>query len=165
MPVEIERKFLVRGDAWRSAATGSQKLRDGLLARFGDGKVRVRIADDGAWLTVKGPRIGLRRSEFEYEIAYPEAEQMLHTLCDGPIIEKTRYLVPHDGLIWEVDVHEGALDGLVLAEIELEHEDQTFTVPEWVEREVTGNVRYKKANLFRFHAAAPPLPRKRLSLG
>ncbi|WP_371826915.1 CYTH domain-containing protein [Microvirga sp. VF16] len=127
MPVEIERKFLVRSNTWRSAATGSLKLLDGLLARFGDGKVRVRIADDRAWLTAKGPRRGLSRSEFEYEIAYAEAEAMLHTLCDGPLIEKTRYLVPHDGLIWEVDVHEGALQSLTLAEIELEYEDQAFT--------------------------------------
>jgi adenylate cyclase len=79
---------------------------------------------------------------------------MLRTLCDGPIIEKTRYLVPHDGLIWEVDVHEGALQGLVLAEIELEHEDLAFTLPEWIGREVTGDPRYKKANLHQLYAAA-----------
>jgi CYTH domain-containing protein len=152
MPVEIERKFLVQSEAWREAVTGSQRLRDGILARFGDGKVRVRIADDQAWLTVKGPRTGLRRSEFEYEIARTEAEEMLHTLCDGPILEKTRYFVPCGEFTWEVDIYHGALAGLTLTEIELEHEDQAFTVPAWVGREVTYNPRYRKANLLRFHA-------------
>jgi adenylate cyclase len=109
MPTGIERKFLVIGDAWRNAVTGSQRLRDGMVARFGDGKVRVRIADDQAWLTVKGPRTGLRRSEFEYEIACSEAEEMLHTLCDEPVLEKTRYLIPHHGFPWEIDVYAGAL--------------------------------------------------------
>jgi CYTH domain-containing protein len=152
MPIEIERKSLVLSDAWRNVATGKQKLRDGLLARFGDGKVRVRIADDQAWLTVKGARTGLCRSEFEYGIAGSEAEEMLRTLCDGPILEKTRYLIPHDGFTWEVDVHEGALAGLILAEIEQDHADQAFTLPEWVGWEVTGDPRYKKANLFKLHA-------------
>ena len=153
MPVEIERKFLVRSDEWRKLATGSQRLRDGILARFGDGKVRVRIADDRAWLTVKGPRTGLRRLEFEYEIARPDAKEMLRTLGNGPVLEKTRYFVPYGEFTWEVDVHEGALEGLILTEIELEHEDQAFTVPAWVGREVTGDPRYKKANLFNLHAS------------
>jgi CYTH domain-containing protein len=130
MPIEIERKSLVLSDAWRNVATGSQRLRDELLARFGDGKVRVRIADDQAWLTVKGSRTGLCRSEFEYGNAGSEAEEMLRTLCDGPILEKTRYLIPHDGFTWEVDVHEGVLAGLILAEIELDHADQAFTLPD-----------------------------------
>jgi adenylate cyclase len=113
----------------------------------------VRIAEDRAWLMVKGPRSGLCRGEFEYEIPYAEAEEMLQTLCGGPVIEKTRYLVPHDGLIWEVDVYEGPLQGLILAEVELKHAAQVFTRPEWVGREVTGDSRYKKANLFTLHAA------------
>jgi CYTH domain-containing protein len=152
MPVEIERKFLVLSDEWRKLATRSQRLRDGILARFGDGKVRVRIADDQAWLTVKGPRTGLRRSEFEYEIAHSEAEEMLRTLCGGPVLEKTRHLVPCGEFTWEVDVYEQALAGLILTEIELEHEDQAFTVPAWVGREVTHDPRYRKANLLKLHA-------------
>jgi len=98
-----------------------------------------------------GPRIGLRRAEFEYEIAASDAEAMLGTLCDGPLVEKTRYLVPHDGLTWQVDVHEGALAGVVLAEIEQEHEDQFLKLPPWV-GEVTGDLRFKNANLFKLHA-------------
>lgn len=164
MPIEIERKFLVLSDEWRKAATGSQRLRDGMLARFGDGKVRVRIADDQAWLTVKGPRIGLRRPEFEYEIASSEAEEMLRTLCSEPLIEKTRYSVPYDGFMWEVDVYEGALEGLILTEIELEHEDQAFTMPEWVGPEVTNDPGYKMANLYEFHADPQSLSGKRAAL-
>jgi len=152
MALEIERKFLVISDDWRAAAVGCQRLRDGLLARFGDGKVRVRVTDDRAWITVKGPRTGLSRAEFEYEIAHAEAEEMLQAFCDGPLIEKTRYFVPDDGLMWEVDVHEGVLQGLILAEIELEREDQTFRLPGWVGREVTGDPHYRKANLFTWHA-------------
>jgi adenylate cyclase len=165
MPVEIERKFLVLSDAWREGAAGSQRLRDGILARFGDGKVRVRIADDQAWLTVKGPRIGLRRSEFEYDIDRSEAEEMLHTLCDGPVLEKTRYFVPCGEFTWEVDVYEGALAGLILTEIELEHEDQAFTVPAWVGREVTHDPRYRKANLLTLHANPQTPWGKKTSLG
>jgi adenylate cyclase len=147
MPIEIERKFLVISDGWRGAAVGSQRIRDGILARFGEGKVCVRITDDRAWFTVKGPRKGLCRAEFEYEIPCSEAEDMLSGLCTGPLIEKTRHFVPHDGLTWEVDVYEGVLAGLVLAEIELEREDQAFTMPDWVGCEVTGNPLYNKSNL------------------
>ncbi|SDB21405.1 CYTH domain-containing protein [Belnapia rosea] len=112
MAYEIERKFLVANDGWRAAASGSSRLRDGLIARFGSGKVRVRLDGDRGLLTVKGPRVGLRRAEYEYEIPAVEAEEMLRTLADGPIVEKTRFRVPHGSLTWEVDVHEGILAGL-----------------------------------------------------
>lgn len=153
MNFEIERKFLVANDRWRDFVSHSEKLRDGLIARFGEGKVRVRIAGGKALITVKGPRTGLRRAEFEYEIPTSDAEEMLRTFCDGPLLEKTRYFVRHDSLTWHIDVHEGALDGFVIAEVELEHEDQPFTRPEWVGREVTGDPRYKKANIFKYHAS------------
>ena len=149
MPVEIERKFLVRSDEWRKLATGSQRLRDGILARFGDGKVRVRIADDRAWLTVKGPRTGLRRLEFEYEIARPDAEEMLRTLGNGPVLRRPATLFPMASSRGRLTSMRGRWKVVILTEIELEHEDQAFTVPAWVGREVTGDPRYKKANLFR----------------
>jgi adenylate cyclase len=152
MGFEIERKFLVANDAWRGAVSSSEKMQDGLIARFGEGKVRIRIAGERASITVKGPRKGLRRAEFEYEIPIAEATEMLVTLCDGHMVEKTRYFVPHDGVIWQVDVHEGLLDGLILAEVELEHEDQDFIQPEWVGQEVTGDPRYKKTNIFAHHS-------------
>jgi CYTH domain-containing protein len=86
---------------------------------------------------------------------------MLHTLCDGPVLEKTRYFVPCGAFTWEVDVYDGALAGLILTEIELEHEDQAFTVPAWVGREVTHESRYRKANLLKFHANLQEPPGKR----
>jgi CYTH domain-containing protein len=154
MPHEFERKFLVANGDWKAAVTDSRRLRDGLIARFGEGKVRVRLEQDRAWLTVKGPRVGIGRPEFEYEIPIAEAEEMLRTLCDGPPIEKTRFLVPHAGLVWEVDVHEGALEGLVLAEVEVDHEHQAVVLPEWSGDEVTGDPRYQKRNLLKLVAEA-----------
>jgi CYTH domain-containing protein len=152
MGFEIERKFLVANDDWRNAVSSSEKMQDGLVARFGEGKVRIRIAGERASITVKGPRTGLRRAEFEYEIPIADATEMLATLCDGPLVEKTRYFVPHGNVTWQIDVHEGLLDGLILAEVELEHEDQGFTLPEWVGREVTGDPQYKKTNIFAYHS-------------
>jgi CYTH domain-containing protein len=155
LPVEIERKFLVSNDGWRSAAVASRRLRDGLIARFDSGKVRVRLEPSRAWLTVKGPKTGHSRQEFEYQIPYADADQMLRTLCSGPIIEKTRYVVPHHNVIWEVDVHEGALKGLVLAEVELEHEGQELALPSWIGREVTDDPRYRKAALLNLWRSEP----------
>lgn len=157
MNFEIERKFLVANDTWRNSVSQSEKLRDGLIARFGEGKVRVRITNDKALITIKGPRAGLRRAEFEYEIPASDAEEMLNTLCDRPLVEKTRHYVHHEGLTWHIDVHEGMLDGLVLAEVELEHEDQAFSRPEWVGREVTGDPRYKKTNIVKHQTNADML--------
>jgi adenylate cyclase len=148
MHTEIERKFLVANEGWRSAIVGSQKLRDGLLARLGDGNVRVRLSQDAAWITLKGPRVGLRRAEFEYEIPRDEAEAMLRTFCTGPLVEKTRYYVADGPLIWMVDVHEGDLAGIVFAEIELDCESQPLPLPAWIGREVTGDPLYRKRVLF-----------------
>lgn len=154
MAYEFERKFLVASDDWKAAVTESRRLRDGLIARFGNGKVRVRLEQDRAWLTVKGPKVGIGRAEFDYGIPVADAEEMLRSCCDGPPIEKTRFLVPHAGLTWEVDVHEGALEGLVLAEVELEHEHQPLVLPGWVGEEVTGDPRYQKRNLLKRVAEA-----------
>jgi CYTH domain-containing protein len=159
--VEIERKFLVADDAWRGAATGVRRLRDGLLAMFDGGKVRLRIEEPRAWLAVKGPRRGLIRAEFEYEIPLPEAEAMMAGLCLGAEIRKTRHLVPHAGRLWEVDVHEGALAGLVHAEVELEAEDAPLSLPPWVGREITGDPAYSTQSLLRRGSAAKALTVRR----
>ncbi|MBE7157887.1 MAG: CYTH domain-containing protein [Rhodospirillales bacterium] len=148
MPVEIERKFLLASDAWQTRVAGTRLLRDGLLARFGNGKVRVRHAGDRAWITVKGPRSGISRAEFEYEVPLGEAEEML-ALCDGPVIEKLRHTVPYAGLDWTVDVHLGPLAGITLAEVELTFPEQPITLPDWIGREVTHDLRYSKATLVR----------------
>lgn len=149
MRFEIERKFLVADGAWRAQATGSRPLRDGLIGQFEAGKVRVRLDGGRAWLTVKGARTGLSRTEFEYEVPRAHGEAMLAEVCVGRILEKTRWCVPHDGLSWEVDVYGGTLAGLVLAEIELEREDQPFARPGWLGQEVTGDPRFRQSALLR----------------
>lgn len=149
MRLEIERKFLVASDEWRAAVTRSRHLRDGLIGPHDASKVRVRREDDRAWLTVKGPRAGLGRLEFEYEIPLDHADEMLRNVCDGMQIEKTRHEVPHGDLIWEIDVYGGLLAGVVLAEVELESEDQPLLPPDWIGAEVTGDPRFKKEAMLR----------------
>ena len=142
--VEIERKFLVSGDAWRN---GSGVLyRQGYLNRDKARTVRVRIAGDAAFLTIKGQSVGASRAEFEYPIPVADAQALL-ALCDGPLIEKTRYLVPHAGHQWEVDEFAGDNAGLVVAELELVSEDEAFESPAWLGEEVTHDARYFNSNL------------------
>src|ERR1700722_13615519 len=121
MALEIERKFLLATDSRKAAGIRSDHLQDGLNARFCGGKVRVRGAADKAWLAVKGPRRGISRSEFEYEIPVADADDMLRTLCDGTVGEKIRHIVPHAGFVWAVDVHLGPLAGVSFAEVEPRH--------------------------------------------
>jgi CYTH domain-containing protein len=142
--MEIERKFLVQGDDWRSGK--STLYRQGYLSRDKERTVRVRIADKQAFLTIKGISTGASRAEFEYEIPVADAEQLL-LLCDGPLIEKTRYLVLHAGMTWEVDEFHGANKGLVVVEIELQSETQIFSKPAWVGMEVTHEKRYFNSSL------------------
>jgi CYTH domain-containing protein len=143
--LEIERKFLVLNDAWKHHTLKSEHLRDGLIARFGEGKVRIRLTDSSATLTIKGPRNGIVRQEFEYEIPRAHAEQMLQTICKrDPILEKVRHTVPFGGLNWQVDVYLGPLAGIVFAEVELEHPDQEVQLPPWVGEEVTHDPRFRK---------------------
>jgi adenylate cyclase len=153
MAAEIERKFLVADDRWRASVIRSERLRDGLISRFGGGKVRVRLGEGRAWIAVKGPRRGISRSEYEYEIPIADAEEMLATLCTGPLLEKVRHCVPHAGLIWSVDVHRGALEGLIMAEVELSSEGVEVAIPEWIGREVTGDPQFKREALFARYAA------------
>jgi CYTH domain-containing protein len=149
MPVEIERKALVADEGWRSAVIDSEKLRDGLVGEFDGCKVRVRLSENRASITVKGPRSGPRRTEFEYEIPKTDAEAMLDTVCGERRVEKTRHWVPYAGFTWAVDVYEGNLAGIVVAEIELAGEEQAFEKPDWVGTEITNNPRFSKRELFR----------------
>jgi adenylate cyclase len=142
--IEIERKFLVTGTAWRQA--GSTRLSQGYLNRDPARTVRVRIAGEQAFLTVKGANRGAVRAEFEYAIPLPDAEAMLR-LCDGPVVEKLRHVVHHQGLAWEVDEFLGDNLGLVVAEVELADEHQAFDKPGWVGIEVTHDPRYFNSNL------------------
>jgi adenylate cyclase len=147
MRFEIERKFLVVHDGWRAAATHRMELRDGLIGQYARSKVRVRLDGGRAWITVKGARQGLGRPEFEYEIPAADAEHMLTGLCIGRTLEKTRSVVPFAGLSWTVDEFRGPLAGIVLAEVELEDENQDFTRPDWVGPEVTGDLRFRQSTL------------------
>ncbi len=149
MAAEIERRFLLANDDWRAHVTHVEHFRDGLIARFGGGKLRVRQALDRAWITVKGERVGIARSEFEYEIPIADAEEMLATLCQGPVVEKARHSVPYGGLTWSIDVHEGALAGIVFAEVELSAIDEAVAMPPWAGREITHDPDYKKEALIR----------------
>ena len=144
MPVEIERKFLVRGDEWRTDR--GVCISQGYLNRDRERTVRVRIAGAKAFLTIKGISTGATRAEFEYEIPIHEAEQLLR-LCEGKLIEKTRHAVACAGMTWEVDEFHGANEGLVVAEIELETAGQTFVQPPWVGLEVTADARYFNSSL------------------
>jgi adenylate cyclase len=143
---EIERKFLVSGRGWKQAGRG-RRFRQAYLSTEAQRTVRVRVVDDRAWLTIKGPTEGISRLEFEYPIPVEDAERMLQALCLKPYIDKTRYHVSHGGHVWEVDEFHGANSGLVVAEIELQSVDETFERPDWLGREVSDDPRYFNASL------------------
>jgi len=146
MGLEIERKFLVTGTAWRALAAGVL-TRQGYLASAVDRTVRVRIAGERGFLTVKGKSRDLSRAEFEYAIPVEDAAAMLAGLCEKPLIEKTRYRVPFGAHTWEVDEFHGANAGLVVAEVELASADEEPALPPWVGREVSRDERYFNVNL------------------
>lgn len=147
MALEIERKFLVAHDGWQASVARRIHIRDGLIASSNGNKARVRIADDAATIALKGDRHGPARSEFEYQIPKSDAEQILQTMCEGHVLDKVRHIVSHAGAIWQVDVYEGILKGIVLAEIELDHANQELKLPDWVGKEVTGDPNYRKVNM------------------
>ncbi len=153
MAYEIERKFLVRsGGAWRVAAAKAGatgvRIRQGYLSSGITRSVRVRTAGERATLCVKGGKVGLRATEFEYPIPLADARRMLDRLCVRPLIEKTRYDIPApDGHVWEVDEFHAENAGLVVAELELSREDQAFARPDWLGEEVSDDPRYLNVNL------------------
>ncbi len=148
MQTEIERKFLVAGNDWKSQADG-RRIRQGYLSVDPARNVRVRLAGEHAWLTLKGTTTGVSRAEYEYPIPPGDAEKLLETMCLQPLIDKTRYTLCDAGQRWEIDEFHGANAGLVIAEIELENEDQAFDRPAWLGAEVSDDPRYYNANLLR----------------
>jgi adenylate cyclase len=146
MGQEIERKFLVIGDAWRSSA-GAIRIVQGYLTRDKERVVRIRTADEQAFITVKGITRGMSRSEFEYPVPLVDARQMLDELCLRPLIVKTRYKVDAGDLTWEIDVFESPQNGLIVAELELPSPDRPFDRPSWLGVEVTGDPRYYNQNI------------------
>ncbi|EKQ70506.1 hypothetical protein OsccyDRAFT_0798 [Leptolyngbyaceae cyanobacterium JSC-12] len=148
MGTEIERKFLVVGDGWRALGKGST-YRQGYITSSQEKAVRVRIVGDQGFLTIKGATQGITRAEFEYSIPVEDAQEMLETLCDRPLIQKTRYQIEWGGLLWEVDEFEGENAGLVLAEVELADANQEILMPDWIGADVSHDPRYYNTNLAR----------------
>jgi len=145
MAVEIERKFLVRGEPWKTLS-GTRMVQAYLS--FGEScTVRIRIAGDQGWLTLKGPKDGISRAEFEYPVPVSDAGEMLASLAETPVVEKTRYTLQHRGHLWEIDVFSGRNAGLVVAEIELDSEEESFDHPDWLDREVTDESRFQNSFL------------------
>ncbi|CAA6815546.1 MAG: Adenylate cyclase [uncultured Thiotrichaceae bacterium] len=147
MPVEIERKFLVKDDAWRSQVYEQREIRQGYMANNERCSVRVRVSNQSANINIKSMTYGVSRAEYEYPIPVEEAHELLNTLCKIPLIEKTRYLVKHAGKVWEIDEFAGDNQGLTVAEIELESESESFELPAWVDREVSTLERYYNMRL------------------
>lgn len=147
MGIEIERKFLLASDAWREGATGVEFCQ-GYLNRDPARTVRVRVAGEAGFLTIKGRSEGLARAEFEYPIPLDEARALL-SLCEGPLIEKRRYNVKFGGFVWEIDEFFGENAGLVVAEIELPSAGADFARPAWLGAEVSDDTRYFNSSLSR----------------
>ena len=147
MATEIERKFLVVGDAWKKHASRSERYRQGYLAVNEQCGIRVRVAGYSAALNVKSAGLDICRQEFEYSIPVADAEAMLDELCGGKELSKTRHFIRHGAHTWEVDEFDGANAGLVVAEIELQAEDEVFERPDWLGKEVSGDERYLNSSL------------------
>ncbi len=146
MGVEIERKFLVTSDRWRELAP-RVLYRQGYIPTQSGRTVRVRVAGDQAFITIKGASEGIARSEFEYSIPVEDANEILNGLCALPLIEKYRCKIEIDGLVWEVDEFLDENQGLIIAEVELENADQAIDLPDWIGEDVSHDARYYNSNL------------------
>ena len=147
MGIEIERKFLVANESWRELANEGTLYRQGYLIGAKQASVRVRIEGEQAFLNIKSMTLGVTRQEYQYSIPLDEAIQLLDTLCEKPLIEKTRYKLHYAGQEWEIDVFAGENAGLIVAEVELESEQQHIDLPPWVGVEVSTDPRYYNVNL------------------
>ncbi len=148
MGIEIERKFIVKDSSWKTPDINGVTMKQGYLKNSPEAVVRLRIAENNAYITVKGKTQNACRLEFEYKIPVSDAAQML-CLCEKPFIEKTRYPVEFQGMVWVIDVFSDANQGLVIAEIELETRDQVFLLPPWLGREVTDDPKFFNSNLIK----------------
>lgn len=142
MAIEIERKFLVLDDSWRKHAAHGVYYRQGYLTDAAQCSIRVRVDSKQGYLNIKSATLGVKRTEFEYPVPLPDANEMLDRFCTGALIEKRRYHIRHGRHLWEVDVFEGDNAGLVVAEIELLSEDELFELPPWAGKEVSNESRY-----------------------
>ncbi len=147
MAIETERKFLLKNNSWRATGIKGVFLKQGYLKNSQKSVVRIRLAGETGYITVKGTTRNASRLEFEYAIPAVDAEEMLEKLCEKPLIEKVRYTIPVNGFQWSIDEFSGRNKGLVIAEIELATRDQAFKYPEWIGKEVTDDPRYFNSSL------------------
>jgi adenylate cyclase len=149
MAIEIEHKFLLRDDRWRQQVERSARMRQGYLTSDARCSVRVRVADGQGFLNLKSGTLGIQRSEYEYPIPLAEAEEILDTLCEKPLLEKTRHFLWFSEHLWEIDEFEGDNAGLIVAEVELSQADELFARPDWLGEEVSHDIRYYNSQLAR----------------
>lgn len=147
MPTEIEHKYLVINKSYKDFTQKRITIHQGYLSKDKERTVRIRTANDKAFITIKGKNNGDTRLEFEYEIPYKEALMLLQQLCIKPIIEKTRHIVNYNGNIWEIDEFNGALEGLILAEIEIPSSNYKYDIPPFIGKNVTNDIRFLNSNL------------------
>ena len=147
MGIEIERKFLLKDDSWQQLADAGTPYRQGYLIGTKQASVRVRIEGDQAFLNIKSRTLGVTRQEYQYPLPLDEAKELLDTLCEKPLVEKTRYKIEYAGHEWEIDVFGGDNSGLVVAEVELQSEHEALALPPWVGVEVSADPRYYNVNL------------------
>jgi adenylate cyclase len=147
MGIEIERKFLLKDDSWRQQADAGTYYRQGYLIGAKQASVRVRIEGDQAFLNIKSMTLGVTRQEYQYPLPLDEANEILNNLCEKPLVEKTRYKIQYAGHEWEIDVFAGENAGLIVAEVELQSEQEQLTLPPWVGVEVSADPRYYNVNL------------------
>lgn len=147
MGIEIERKFLVHKEKWDQVTKEEKSLfRQGYIVSDPERTIRVRLTDEEGFLTIKGLTVGAVRPEFEYRIPKEDAQELLHRFCDSEV-SKIRHFITHDNNLWEVDEFLGQNEGLIVAEIELASEDESFSLPEWIDKEVTAEKKYSNSNL------------------
>jgi adenylate cyclase len=147
MGIEIERKFLVNKEKWNQVIKEEKSLfRQGYIISDPEKTVRVRLTDKEGYLTIKGPAVGLARPEYEYSIPKEDAQQLLDSFCQSEV-SKIRYFIDHNDKLWEVDEFLGQNEGLIVAEIELVSEDESFSIPDWIDKEVTDEKKYSNSNL------------------
>ena len=147
MAVEIERKYLVVNDKWKPFVESEAAMKQGYLATVANASIRVRVAKGRAYLNIKSATVGIRRAEYEYEIPLQDGEEMLANLTSGSVIDKVRYKVRCGDHVWDLDLFHGDNSGLMVAEVELDSEDETFEMPQWAGEEVSGDVKYYNSSL------------------
>ncbi|MCJ0742382.1 CYTH domain-containing protein [Pedobacter montanisoli] len=147
MAIEIEHKYLVNLDIWKNIIPDkSVEIRQAYLQTDPEKTIRIRTKDKSGFITIKGKTVGASRLEFEYEIPIADANELINAFCSN-LIEKTRHIVTHDSNIWEVDEFKGLNEGLIVAEIELTSEDEKYSIPNWLDKNVTDDPRYTNSNL------------------